>query len=37
MIGRQTGLPAGNIYMVALTHTTTEWLEEFSKPWKGGK
>ncbi len=35
MIGRQTGLPAGNIYMVALTHAATGWLEEFSKPWKG--
>jgi hypothetical protein len=29
--------PAGGIYMVALIHAATQWLEEFSKPWKGGK
>lgn len=29
--------PAGGIYMAALMHEATNWLEELSRPWKGGK
>jgi hypothetical protein len=28
--------PAGGIYMAALMHEATKWLEELSRPWKGG-
>jgi hypothetical protein len=31
-------MPSGaGIYKRALIHAATKWLEEFSKPWKGGK
>lgn len=34
MAGIENWPPAGGIYMVALIHAATRWLEEFSAPWK---